>query len=243
MGGEDLELKGVFALPCPTVQSPLLIIPGFAVRYLDGPAEVEMPPRLYDAYCTFRWLSQVAPRLGLDLSFTPGVFSDFEQGSDEAFRPTGYGAAAWTWTPTTKLVLGVGYFNRLAVDFLPIGGIIWTPNEETNFELLFPRPKLARRLALGGAVPGGGSGNVAWWGYLAAEFGGGAWAFARSDGQPDLVDFSDYRLYLGMERKVPGGLDARFEIGYVFSRKILYQSRSADFHPNDTLMLRGGVSY
>jgi hypothetical protein len=239
LGESDLELKMVLALPCPKPDSPLLITPGFAAHYMDGPAGVEMPPRLYDAYCQFRWLHRFSPQWGVDLAISPNVFSDFQQSRSDAFRLTGYGAAAWTFNPTTQIIFGAGYFNRLDVKVLPIGGIIWTPNEDTSYELLFPRPRLARRVYCCGA-----SGKeVQDWVYLAGEFGGGTWAIARSDGTSDLVDLKDYRILLGAERKVIRGLSAHFELGYVFGRKIQYLSRAPEFDPSDTVMLRGGVTY
>ena len=42
---------------------------------------------------------------------------------------------------------------------------------------------------------------------------------------------SDYRSIFGMERKVLGGLSSRFEVGYVFGRRIRYSSDTPDFHP------------
>jgi len=239
MGMYDLELKTVLALPAPTPDSPLLITPGFAVHYMDGPDDVEMPPRLYDAYCQFRWLHRFSPELGVDLAVAPGVFSDFEQSSSEAFRMTGHGAAAWTWSETTKVVFGAGYFNRLDVKVLPIGGLIWTPSEDVSFEMLFPQPRLAWRIYW--------TGQYTWeiqdWVYFAAEFGGGTWAIAREGSEPDLVDITDYRLIAGFERKRFRALATRFEIGYVFGRKITYRNGDPEFDPSNTVMVRAGLRY
>jgi len=239
LGESDLELKTVLALPCPKPDSPLLITPGFATHWMDGPAGVEMPPRLFDAYCQFRWLHRVSPQWGVDLALAPNVFSDFQQSRSDAFRLTGYGAAAWTFNPTTQIVFGAGYFNRLDVKVLPIGGIIWTADEDLSVELLFPRPRLARRVYCCGAC----GPQVQDWIYLAGEFGGGTWAIALSDGNTDLIDLKDYRILLGVERKVIGGLSAHAELGYVFGRQIRYLSNLPQFDPSDTVMLRGGLTY
>jgi hypothetical protein len=239
LGIDDLELKTVLALPCPTPDSPLLITPGFAVHYLDPPENMELPSRLYDTYCQFRWLHRFSPALGVDLAVTPGVQSDFEQSSSEGFRMTGHGAAAWTWSETTKLVFGAGYFNRLEVKVLPIGGLIWTPNEDVNFELLFPQPRLAWRIYWTGQF----AQAVQDWVYVAAEFGGGTWAFARENSPPDLIDISDYRLIAGFERKRHHALSARLEIGYVFGRKVKFRDGDPEFDPSNTVMIRGGLRY
>jgi hypothetical protein len=239
MGDNNLQLQGIFALPCPTVNSPLVITPGFAVDYLQGPKDSDLPPRLYQSYVDFRWLSQLTPALGLDLAITPGVFSDFDQESGKAFRLQGHGAAAWTWNETTKLVLGAAYLDRPDVEMIAIGGVIWTPNDDVKFDLIFPHPKISQRIHW----TGNNGDNVQDWIYVAGEFNGDAWAIRRSDGLDDQVVISDYRLVFGMERKVTGGLSSHFEIGYVFGRRIKYRSDMPDFHPSDTVMLRGGLTY
>ena len=50
MGVTDLHLEAIFAAPCPTIKSPLVLTPGFAVHYLDGPANSGLPPQLYESY-------------------------------------------------------------------------------------------------------------------------------------------------------------------------------------------------
>ena len=72
-------------------------------------------------------------------------------------------------------------------------------------------------------------------------FDGDAWAIAG--GIAEQVVLSDYRLILGLERKVAGGLSSRVEAGYVFGRRIQYSSDRPDFYPTDTVMFRGGLTY
>jgi hypothetical protein len=239
MGSNDVQVQGIFALPCPRRDTPLVITPGFAVHYLQGPQGADLPPRLYDSYVDFRWLAQVTPKLGLDLAITPGAFSDFDQGSSKAFRLQGHGAAAWTWSETTKLVLGAAYLDRPDIELIAIGGVIWTPSDDWKLDLIFPHPKISRRVYWGGQS----GGDVQDWAYVAGEFNGDAWAIRDPDGSNDQVVISDYRLVLGIEHKVLSGLSSRLEIGYVFGRRIKYTSDMPDFHPTDTVMLRGGLTY
>ena len=216
-----------------------MITPGFEVDYLQGPRDADLPPRLFDGYVDFRWLSQVTPKLGLDLAITPGVYSDFDQESGKAFRLQGHGAAAWTWNETTKFVVGAAYLDRPDIELIAIGGVIWTPTDDWKFDLIFPHPKISRRVYWFGR----GGDDVQNWAYIAGEFNGDAWAVRRSDGTDDQVVLSDYRLVLGLEHRVLGGLTSRLEIGYVFGRRIKYASDTPDFHPTDTVMLRGGLTY
>ncbi len=225
-------------MPCPTTDSPLVITPGFTVHYLDGPAGVDLPPRLYDGSCQFRWLSQVTPQLGLDFAVTPGWYSDFEQDSGKAFRMPGHAAAAWTLNSTTKLVFGAAYLARFDVNFIPVGGIIWTPNDDTKCELLFPEPKIARRI-LHERNPGG---EINTWLYMSGEFAGDYWAIETLGGNEQVL-LRDCRLIFGIERKKIQGFGAKLEVGYVFSRRILYSGDTPEFDPSDTILLRAGVQY
>ncbi len=238
-GQNDLESKMILALPCPTRDSPLVITPGFTVHYLDGPVDLDLPPRLFEAYTQFRWLSQVTPQWGLDLAITPGVFSDFNQGSNKAFRLTGHGAVAWTCNPTTKFVLGAAYLDRIDYNVIPIGGVIWTPNDDVRFDLIFPEPKISGRIHCFDSL----SKNVETWAYLKGEYAGDVWAIAHTDGSNDRVLIRDCRVILGLQRKTPRGLTASVEVGYVFSRHIQFSGDTPDFDPADTVLLRGGLMY
>jgi hypothetical protein len=236
---DTLELKMVLGLPCPTREFPMLITPGFAVHYLDGPAAVALPPQLYDAYVEFRWLGHVTPRLGLDVAVTPGEASDFRQDDSQALRITGHGIAAWTWTPTLTLVLGADYLDRTDVPLLPVAGLVWTPNDDTKFALVFPQPKISRRVYWCGAT----NQDVQDWVYIGGELGGGTWAIRRSDGADDVLNYRDLRAFLGIERRAIGRINPRLEIGYVFARKLQLDQAAADYFPRDTLMLRGALAY
>jgi hypothetical protein len=238
-GQNDLETKLVVALPCPTTDSPLVITPGFTAHYLDGPADVDLPPRLFDCYSQFRWLAQVTPQWGLDFAITPGWYSDFQQGSSKAFRMPAHAAAAWTLNPTTKLVLGAAYLARFDVNFIPVGGIIWTPNDDLKCELLFPEPKIARRIL----HERDAGGEINTWLYMAGEFAGDVWAIEMQNGENEQVLLRDCRLIFGIERKKIQGFGAKLEIGYVFSRRILYSGNTPEFDPGDTILLRAGVQY
>ena len=243
-GGDDLglgelELKAILALPIPSREYPLIITPGFGVHYLDGPRSSDLPPRVYDAYAQFRWMRRLGPDWGIDLAVTPGAFSDFEQSSDDVFRITGHGAAAWTRSPTQKFVLGAAYIDRQTTDVLPICGMIWTPHDDVTFDLVFPHPRIGRRVYWAGHL----GPDVEDWIYMAAELGGGTWAIRRTSGADDVVDYSDYRIFFGAERKMIGGYRCHLEIGYVFGRKIRYKSATPTIEPNGTVMIRGGVTY
>ena len=237
-GINNLDLRTVLAFPFPSRESPLIVTPGFGVRYLDGPTGVDLPPRIYDAYVQFRWMRQFTPRFGFDAAVTPGVYSDFQKSSDQSLRIFGHVAGVYTWTATTKFMVGAAYLDRTDIRAIPLGGLIWTPNDDVRFELTFPRPKISRRFYWGGAC----CQDVQDWLYLAGEMGGNTWTIEQA-GTEDLFTYRDFRVMLGLERKAVEGLDAQFEIGYVFGRKLEFESGAPDVEPRSTVMLRGGLTY
>ncbi|MHB1036880.1 MAG: hypothetical protein ACYC35_18950 [Pirellulales bacterium] len=235
-GMNDEELTATVAFPFPTRESPLVLTPGFGVHYLEGPVVSDLPPRLFDAFLDVRWLRQVTPWLGVDVAVTPGMYSDFEQNDSDALRIGGRGLGAITCSPTTKIVLGAMYLDRVDIKVLPVGGVIWTPTEDLRYDLIFPKPKLAWRWS---AVEG----DFSQWVYISGELGGGSWAIQRTSGAQDIATVRDYRVMLGVERKVAVGLNSLFEVGYVFNRRIEYASDTPDVEPRNTVMLRGGLYY
>ncbi|MCX7427823.1 MAG: DUF6268 family outer membrane beta-barrel protein [Planctomycetia bacterium] len=233
-GDTEIEIRGTFVLPLPSKRHPLLITPGYAVHFLDGPRVSDVPARLYDTYVQFRWLHKLSPRWSADLSVTPGVFSDFEQSSDEALRITGHFGAMWDWTPMAKIALGVAYLDREDLRILPFAGIIWEPTPDLKLELMVPRPMIAKRIYWTGEL----GEEVQDWLYLAGELGGGSWAIRRESGVNDVLTYRDLRVILGLERRVLFGVDYRLEVAYVFARKVEYESPTPSFTPSGTVMVR-----
>lgn len=58
VGFEDTEVYGVFGVPCPTRDSPLLIEPGTDFWVVDAPG-FNLPPTVHDDYLEFHWLSKI----------------------------------------------------------------------------------------------------------------------------------------------------------------------------------------
>ena len=234
-GLADLDLTLTVAMPFPHRETPLIITPGFQAWALEGPAAPDMPSRVFDSYIKFRTLRKVSERWGIDLAVTPGWHSDWETGSDDALRITGHAVAAFDWKENVKLVLGVAYLDRSDYNWMPLPGLIWDIDEDTRLELVLPRPRLLRRFCENAC-------DEYWW-YFGGELAGGSWAIRRASGLDDVASYSEWRIMLGWERKVCEGFGSDFEIAYSFGRQIEYDSATPDFRPEDTLVMRAGVSY
>jgi hypothetical protein len=241
-GGEEfdlntVEISGTLSVPFYYGVAPLLLTPGAAVHFLDGPKPPlgpDLPPRVYDAYVDVGWRPQITQWLAVDVGVRPGVFSDFEDFESESFRIKGRGLAIFTVSPRAQIVAGVIYLDRIKVKLLPAGGLIWMPDEDSRYEILFPRPKLAQRITT--------YQNIDVWAYLAGEYGGGSWSVEDVPGS-DAFDYNDLRVAVGLELISFTGMRGHFEFGYVFDREIVFDGPTADFKPDDALMLRAGIIY
>jgi hypothetical protein len=234
-GFTEIDAFASFALPFPISAWPLVITPGYNMHMLGGPQNTDLPARLYDTYFDFMWLPTFVNRYTLLLAVTPGYYSDFQVRDADAFRVTGKGLVIFDAIPDRlQLVGGVIYLGRDNLKLLPVGGAIWTPIDFLRFELIFPKPKLA-------ACFNAGLGYQDWL-YTTAEYGGNTYSVERTTGAHDKVTLQDFRVLLGVERKLDGGTGYSLEAGYVFGRRVTYLS-GGGFEPGDTFLLRAGIVF
>jgi hypothetical protein len=238
LGFGDLETGVVFGFPMLRRDTPLLVTPQFGVHLLDNAGALDIPTTLYDSAVEFRHLRKFGNGpWAMDAAVTVGYYSDLEQGSGDALRITGRGIGVFEASPTTKWLLGVAYLNRAGATVMPIAGVIFEPRPDLRVEALFPRPRVLWKLA-------DSIDCDERWFYLGGEFGGGVWSITRpSTGELDLLNYSDWRVLAGYERKIVGGLSRRFEFGYVFQRELEFDSATPDVMLDDTLFARVGLTY
>jgi hypothetical protein len=242
LGVTDLEAGAEIRLPFDADLPPLKIIPGFAAHLWDGPArtnlyqvQADLPGATYDLYADLQWRPRPAEWLFVDLRLTPGIYTDGDNWS-QAFRLRGHALAMVAFSEQFQIIGGVVYANRVRRVVVPAGGIRWAPDEDTEFRLVFPAPRISRRVA----DVGGYRVRL----YASGEFGGGSWGIRRADGVDDEVEYGDIRVLLGVEAESPAGRSWHAEVGYAFDRRLDYASTlppTARFGP--TMMFRVGTSY
>ncbi len=243
-GVNEVEVFGTFAFPFfHNTQTPLLVTPGFAVHFWEGPVTTpenpaDLPPVAYDAYLEGAWNPQVTPMFGAELAFRVGLHSDFSRLDSHSIRYQGRGLAVLAFSPNMKVKAGVWYLDRNRIKLLPAGGVVWTPQGPDGnvvLEILFPNPRIAFRLA--------DYYNTEWWLYGRGEYGGGAWTITRANGDHDRVDYNDLRAAVGLEFIRPR-LSGLFEVGIAFEREIVYVVGPPSVtRPNPTVFLRGSVAF
>ena len=225
----------------------LRVTPGFTFDFLNGPADpaaIVLPNALYAGYIDALWQPQLTPQFRADLNARVGVYSDFDRFVSESLRLTGRGLGILQLTPTVAFKLGVEYINRADIKLFPAVGILWTPDEQTRWDIYFPRPKVSKYWKTIGAV------NTDVWWHLGAEYGGGSWTVTRpgppavNPGGIDRVDINDIRVFTGIEWNRLNRIDGILDIGYVFARKIYVAPDSQDnLSLDNSFMVRGGIKF
>lgn len=203
---------------------------GFSFHLLSGPERTDLPPRIYDVAFGLqnrKWID----RFGYDVAAAVKVSTDFEGSSREGVRFPGHAVGFVMLSDALTLVLGAEYLDRDDVRVLPVGGLIFQPNPDLRFELVFPVPRCEIQLSESHAL------------YLSGGLGGGTWAVERDSWEDDLLTYRDLRLCLGLETIGEEGNRSAIEFGWLFDRRIDFATDFGDYAPGDTLMIRSVSSY
>jgi hypothetical protein len=235
-----VELSSTFAFPMfYNIQTPLLVTPGFAFNFLEGPISggADLPAQLYDAYLDLAWYPRWYEWLGGELGFRTGVWSDFDHVNSDSVRLLGRGLASVALTPNLDILFGAVYLDRIDVKLLPAGGFYYRPTPEWDMYLVFPNPKVRRFVT--------SIGNTRWYAYGAGEYGGGSWTVHRDmTAINDHIDYNDIRVIGGLEWETQSFIRGHIEVGYVWDREIIFVSgMPPSFTPDDTIMLRAGIDF
>jgi len=213
---------------------PLNITPGLGMHLWSGPRDLNLPAQVYDAYVDFLWRPLDGERGGISFGFTPGLYGDFARLDGHTFQCTGWTLANYRFNSAWNVLGGVAYVRQLRSHWLPVGGIVWSPNDDTRVELLIPKPRLVRRYR------SDESGSAFW--YLAGQLGGGALAVADTQTSNVLVSYSDLRLLVGLESFHVRGREWNVEMGYVFSRHLAINGDQAQ-SPRGTTLLQASLAF
>lgn len=249
VGVNELDTTATFAIPffhnsqVNLNHAPLLVTPGFGLQLWDGPQTsatmlADLPPNTYDVFVDTAWNPQMTPVFGAELGVRLGIYTNWDVLVTQSWRIMGRAIGTVQLTPTMVGKAGIVYLDRNLVKLLPAVGVTWTPDANSRYDIFFPAPKAAKRFTQ--------LGKHSVWGFLAGEYGGGAWTFRRQSGQISPFDYNDVRISLGTEfvPQTPTGLAGSFEVGYVFARQLFFVDGPPQYQNlNDTLMLRAGLAY
>ncbi|HMO14157.1 MAG TPA: hypothetical protein PKD64_07465 [Pirellulaceae bacterium] len=242
IGKDDTGFGGSYARTNLTVavgvpQSVVLISPTFEIDMFSGPAGLDVPNTVYATYLDIAWRHKFNSQWSSILGVRPGVFSDFESSFGSGYRTALLAALMWeVFTETLTLVGGAVYLDRNDFDILPAVGIIWVPASDLRFDLVFPKPKISKRIQHRPFVSED-------WIYAAFAIGGNTYEVQRSPSIADELTLRDFRLALGIERIRDGGTGWFIEAGWVTGRRLSYEAAPAVLNFNDTFMVEMGLSF
>ena len=240
----DSDVSLVFAIPnFLNSNRPLYVIPSYSQHVWEGPTAPgsNLPGSAFSAFLDSGWETNPQQTFGVELGVRVGVFSAFNAVNSESIRIQGKALGRLRLTPTSTLRAGVFYLDRNKIKLLPAGGILWTPNQDSRFDLFFPEPKLSHYVST--------LGNSDVWWYLSGYYGGGAWTIKQTDNSNDEIDINDIRLMLGLEfgksDQIRQGFRMGFiEAGYAFNRELIYRVRSSSsLDLENSFVLRAGFAY
>ncbi|MFG0334930.1 MAG: DUF6268 family outer membrane beta-barrel protein [Maioricimonas sp. JB049] len=231
-GMTSLDLRGTLEFPS---LPGIFATPRFGWHFLDGPASTDLPGQLYNLSVDFLMVRPIGHNWMIHVAVAPSLYTDFDHVSGDSVRIVGRGLAFYQWSPTLQLSGGVIYLDRDDIPILPAAGVVYTPSDATRIELMFPRPRIARRYQV--------AADHERWFYLTGELGGGTWSVKRTSGRDDVATYGDLRLLFGIEHKWYAGPSLFFEGGHVFNRKLEYKSNIGNRDFTDTVMVRIGASF
>ena len=215
----------------------LIGIPTYKVDYLNGPSTIDVPSRLHSIDFPLFFRKKWNSTWGTMIGIFPSVSSDFQTSATSGFRFGGFAAMTWEVLPEQLTLFGgVVYLDRNDVDLIPAAGLTWTPTSDIRFDLMFPKPKIAKRIGHHPFVSED-------WIYLAATTGGGTYDVVRANLMRDELTLRDIRLSVGVERMRQGGAGMYAELIWVFGRKLEYLNPPTVLRFDDQIGIEAGFSF
>lgn len=238
--GDQLGMFGFDFRSVPPADLPqastLTMNTGWGITWLNGPSSTDLPPQLFHVTIDIGGIAKINDEWAVDLAITPAWYTDWVNRRPEAFRLGGRGAWYYRFDESVQLAAGFVYLNRDDIPALPVAGVVLGNDESgRRHELIFPRPKLAWRIAE--------TDTADHWFYVNGELGGGSWAIKRLDRTPDVVTYRDYRLMSGFEFRRKKGSRGAIEAGWLFNRAVESRTGRGDFDPTDAFITRFWLDY
>ena len=211
--------------------------PEFNTRYWSGPSSPALPGYGMRIASDFEFSTPGNNPWSMQLGFTPAFVNDLDASvNSDSFNWDGRAVLFFRPNPVFMIALGAAYLDRVTDMIIPYAGIVWTPNQNWEWRLMFPKTRVSVFL-----------GN--WWGemkwaYVGVEYNIEAYQIGipSPSGQDEKVQFVDYRATLGL-RGEAGGVSTFGEIGWVFAREVDYLHGTPGYDVSPNLYVRAGIRF
>ncbi|WP_166825039.1 hypothetical protein [Thalassoroseus pseudoceratinae] len=200
-----------------------------------------LPASAFHLGYNFETVTQTGSPWAIVFGFSPSINSDFEQSiGSEAVQLDAKVAGVYNAGPGLQYVVGALYWDRVDDIILPYGGLVFTPDDRSEYRLMFPESRFSYYV--------GRVGEDDKWLYVSAGYHVESYDIELSSGptgpRGDQIQFSDWRVMFGL-RSDNGlmGLGSYIEAGYVFDREVEFKGSTPDFDIDSGFILRGGLRY
>ena len=233
-GMDEIDIRMQLAFPCRFVPNNgrtgyFLVAPAGRLVWWNGPNTPDMPPNGFGAFLDFGVRPKFNDSFSLNALGRVGVFSDFQNVTSDAIRLQGRLEGIYSISPQMDVHAGVIYAGRSRVKILPTVGVVWAPDDDWVLRLVFPNPKVSRRLWTGQ--------QAKWWGYVHLDYAGSSW-----DIKPyGLTDYNDIRLGVGLEFDAHSRMGGYFEFGGSFERELYSNGHRMTSLPSVLYMKMGFI--
>ncbi|MGL6195554.1 MAG: hypothetical protein ACRC2T_12110 [Thermoguttaceae bacterium] len=238
----NISLTSMFPVSLPNFRyrpkmTLLSVTPNFKYTNLNYKGAGYLPDSLYSGGITTGLIGIVNERWKLMLNAMPSYSGDGKSNYRCIVCPA---MIAAIWTPNVKwnVTFGVIYLDRSDIPVLPMGGVIYTPNDDWRFDLTAPQVKIARRL---NAYCSAKEQN---WVFIGGGFSGGSWSITSVNEQSDYAMSREYLVKTGWEYSRTNFCKFTTDIAYVFGREIQFDKKTQEtIKPSDSLAIRLTMSF
>lgn len=238
-GFVGLGANATFGFPSPKAGHFVLATPSIRWRQYDVPdwAVGSDSLGIISTGATFHYVIPKSERWTFDVALGLNWNSDGKSTNSEGLNVFGSGVGLWTYSERLKWAFGLAYTNSGDYDIFPIIGATWKPNDLWIVDVMFPAPKVSRKIERWSRS------DATYWGYLGFAFDANDAVFETDWGTDARLERSDVRLSLGVEKKAEAGLRWAAELGTTFSRDFDVESLEgrywrADYSPDAALYFK-----
>ncbi|MDR1925867.1 MAG: hypothetical protein LBQ66_15985 [Planctomycetaceae bacterium] len=238
-GMQELDLRMQFAIPCrfvPDYQNgasstgSIYIAPGGSLYWWDGPGVTDVNPNGFATYIDVGMKPQITEFFSLESWFRFGAYADFKKINSDALRYQGEIVGNLKISTEFQIIAGAKYWDRQRYKLLPVIGFAWMPRDDWTFYLVFPKPKITKRVWT--------DGRTTVWAYVQGELGGESWLWQNTG----KTDYNDIRFTSGLDFQWNNQINGFVEIGGSFNRE-LYSQNTKWLEPRSVFYFKLGFDF
>ena len=248
LGTHELNARLLFAIPCKTMQSVnnmnngyFLLTPHFTYDYLYLSKDYKKGhENFFDTGLTTTFLANYND-IEAHVDFSIGLGASFHRVTSKAIYFKGRAEIGLPIDneKQVKLFGGVAYLDAIKYKLIPIVGIDYTPNPQNHLRMAFPNPRWDHYLTK--------VNETDWWLFVHGDLTSQRWlvhddVMLVRNKHTFNMDYSDYKVGVGVSFDCPTRLRGSFEVGGAFGREMKTKNGKL-YDPRNAVYLKVGLLY